>query len=203
MARERSGLDGEDLSRSSDGSHVATAANALEGERVEERAGRGRVRGGWQDRRAAGRRREVGDDDGSGGGNPRGGRADAGGGTPAGCLNDARVIRSIHDNPRVRHTRSSRSSLVSSVGRAFPDLFDILTARNVTHRLIMRIENAIRPKLLVLSRRATHWRPRGMVALVLGAMIYSIAAIGVGIVAGYRRELMACCPGPCRKPGAG
>jgi len=42
-----------------------------------------------------------------------------------------------------------------------------------------------------------------MVALVLGAMIYSIAAIGVGIVAGYRRELMACCPGPCRKPGAG
>ncbi len=40
-------------------------------------------------------------------------------------------------------------------------------------------------------------------ALVLVAMIYSIAAIGVGIVAGYRRELIACCPGPCRKPGAG
>lgn len=40
-------------------------------------------------------------------------------------------------------------------------------------------------------------------ALVLGAMFYTIAVIGAGIVAGYRRELIACCPGPCRKPGAG
>ena len=78
------GATGEDLSRSMTG-RTSPPRRTRWRERVEERAGVHGVRGGREDWRAAGRRGQVGDDDGAGGGCPRGGRADAGGGTPPGA----------------------------------------------------------------------------------------------------------------------